>query len=158
MLRHLVAYLQALGPCPQCPFLYTRSRIETLHFQIHTLQGNFCCDDQNHVWVAITHRNNLDYHQNNASTWLSILSLLLFPQPLGNFLSFLEASIAFEGMGRPRGFRRLRKTHLENILPRGSRDRDPRYPKGVPWDQNFFLKNFLLKSYLGICRQVWGLL
>ena len=23
-------------------------------------------------------------------------------QPLGNFLSFLEASIAFEGMGRPR--------------------------------------------------------
>ena len=41
-------------------------------------------------------------------------------QPLGNFLSFLEASIVFEGMGRPRGFRRLRKTHLENILPRGS--------------------------------------
>ena len=79
-------------------------------------------------------------------------------QPLGSFLSFLEATIAFEGMGRPRGFRRFRKTHLENILPRGSRDRDPRYPKGVPWDQNFFLKNFLLKSYLGICRQVWGLL
>ena len=50
------------------------------------------------------------------------------------------------------------KTRLENILPRGSRDRDPRYPKGVPWDQNFFLKKFLLKSYLGICRQVWGLL
>ena len=80
------------------------------------------------------------------------------PQPLGKYLSFLEASIAFEGMGRPRGFRRFRKTHLENILPRGSRDRDPRYPKGVPWDQNFFLKNFLSKSYLGICRQVWGLL
>ena len=79
-------------------------------------------------------------------------------QPLGKFLSFLEATIAFEGMGRPRGFRRFRKTHLENILPRGSRDRDPRYPKGVPWDQKFFWKNFLLKSYLGICRQVWGLL
>ena len=58
-------------------------------------------------------------------------------------LSFLEASIAFEGMGRPRGFRRFRKTHLENILPRGSRDRDPRYPKGVPWDQKFILKKFL---------------
>ena len=42
------------------------------------------------------------------------------PQPLGNFLSFLEATIAFEGMGRPKGFRRFRKTHLENILPRGS--------------------------------------
>ena len=84
--------------------------------------------------------------------------LLCISQPLGSFLSFLEATIAFEGMGRPSRFRRFRKTHLENILPRGSRDRDPRYPKGVPWDQNFFLKNFLLKSYLGICRQVWGLL
>ena len=40
--------------------------------------------------------------------------------PLGKFSSFLHASIAFEGMGRPRGFRRLRKTHLENILSRGS--------------------------------------
>ena len=87
-----------------------------------------------------------------------ILNIVSLSQPLGKFLSFLEASIAFEGMGRPRGFRRFRKTHLENILPRGSRDRDPRYPKGVPWDQNFFLKNFLSKSYLGICRQVWGLL
>ena len=62
-------------------------------------------------------------------------------QPLGNFLSFLEATIAFEGMGRPRGFRRFRKTHLENILPRGSRDRGPRYLKGVPRDQKFLLKN-----------------
>ena len=79
-------------------------------------------------------------------------------QPLGKYLSFLEASIAFEGIGRPRGFRRFRKTHLENILPRGSRDRDPRYPKGVPWDQKIFLKKFFSKSYLGICRQVWGLL
>ena len=79
-------------------------------------------------------------------------------QPLVKILSFFEATTAFEGMGRPRGFRRLRKTHLENILPRGSGDRDPRYPKGVPWDQKFFLKNFLSKSYLGICRQVWGLL
>ena len=66
-------------------------------------------------------------------------------QPLGIFLSFLEASIAFEGIERPRGFRRFRKTHLENILLRGSRDRNPRYPKGVPWDQNLFLKSFLLK-------------
>ena len=82
-------------------------------------------------------------------------------QPLGKNLSFLEATIAIEGMGRPRGFRRFRKTHLENILPRGSRDRDPRYPrypKGVPWDQNFLLKIFFSESYLSVCMQVWGLL
>ena len=79
-------------------------------------------------------------------------------QPLGKFLSFLEATIAIEGMGRPRGFWRFRKTHLENILPRGSRDRDPRYPKGIPWDQNFLLKFFFSESYLGVCMQVWGLL
>ena len=48
--------------------------------------------------------------------------------------------------------------HLENILPRGSRDSDPRYPKGIPWDPIFFLKNFLSKSYQGIRRQVWELL
>ena len=89
---------------------------------------------------------------------VKVLLLLFITQPLGKLLSFLEASIAFEGMGRPRGFRRFRKTHLENILPRGYRDRDPRYPKGVPWDQKFFLKNFLSKSYLGICRPVLGLL
>ena len=71
-------------------------------------------------------------------------------QPLGKFLSFLEASIAFEGMGRPRGFRRLRKTHLENILPRGSRDRDPRYPKEVPWDQDFFIKKISLQKLLAV--------
>ena len=63
-------------------------------------------------------------------------------QPLGKYLSFLEASIAFEGMGRPRGFRRFRKTHLENILPRGSRDRDPRYPKGGPKGPQIFLEIF----------------
>ena len=53
-------------------------------------------------------------------------------QPLGNFLSFLAGNRAYEGMGRPRGLRRLRKTHLENILPSPFWDRDPRYPKGGP--------------------------
>ena len=70
-------------------------------------------------------------------------------QPLGNFFRFFrEATIAFEGMGKPRGFRRFRKTHLENILPRGSQDRDSRYPKGVPWDQKFYFENFSLKKLL----------
>ena len=41
-------------------------------------------------------------------------------QPLGIFLSFLEDPRVFEGRGRPTGLRRFRKTHLENILPRGS--------------------------------------
>ena len=87
--------------------------------------------------------------KNRLQTTESIFTLTTYAisQPLGKFSSFLEATIAFEGMGRPRGFRGFRKTHLENILPRGSRDRDPRYPKGVPWDQNFVLKNILSKSY-----------
>ena len=41
-------------------------------------------------------------------------------QPLGIFLSFLEDPRVFEGRGMPRGLRRFRKAHLENILPRGS--------------------------------------
>ena len=32
-------------------------------------------------------------------------------------LSFLAGNRAYEGMGRPRGLRGFRKTHLENILP-----------------------------------------
>ena len=75
-----------------------------------------------------------------------ILSLMR-AQPLGKFLSFLEDPRTFEGRGRTRGLRRFRKAHLENIPPRGSWDRDPRYPTGVPRDQNIFLKKFLFKSY-----------
>ena len=68
-------------------------------------------------------------------------------QPLGKNLSFLEDPRTFEGRGSARGLRRFRKAHLENILPRGSWDRDPRYPTGVPRDQKNILKNFLMKSY-----------
>ena len=53
-------------------------------------------------------------------------------QPLGKILSFLEDPRTFEGRGRTRGLRRFRKAHLENILPRGSRDRDPR--SAVFWE------------------------
>ena len=38
-------------------------------------------------------------------------------QPLGKILSFLAGNRANEGMGRPRGLKRFRKPHLENILP-----------------------------------------
>ena len=57
----------------------------------------------------------------------------------------MEDPRTFEGRGRTRGFRRFRKAHLENILPRGSRDRDPRYPHGGPKGSNNFLKKILLK-------------
>ena len=87
-----------------------------------------------------------------------MLKVDVITQPLGKFLSFLEDPRTFEGRGRTRGLRRFRKAHLENILPRGSRDRDPKYPKGDPWDQNFLLKIFFSESYLGVCMQVWGLL
>ena len=71
------------------------------------------------------------------------------PQPLGKFLSFLEDPKTFEGIGRPMAIRRFRKTHFENILWRGSQDREPRYHKGVPRDQNFFFENFSLQKLLG---------
>ena len=49
--------------------------------------------------------------------------------------------------------------HLENILLRGSRDRDPRYPTGVPKDQNNFFKFFFLEViwvYVGRFRGYYG--
>ena len=76
-------------------------------------------------------------------------------QPLGNFLGFLGLPLQLKVWG---GFRRFRKTHLENIIPRESRDRDTWYPKGVQWDQIFLLNVFFSESYLGVCMQVWGLL
>ena len=36
--------------------------------------------------------------------------------------------------------------HLENRMWRGSWDRDPRYPKGVPWDQILSLRFFSYKG------------
>ena len=42
------------------------------------------------------------------------------PQPHGKNLCFLEASVAFEGIGSP-GVQEARQTHLENILLRGSK-------------------------------------
>ena len=86
----------------------------------------------------------------NENAWSYVrATVTATTQPLGKILSFLEASIAFEGKGRPSGFRRFRKTRLENILPRGSQDRDPRYPKGVPWDQIFFFEKFSLQKLFG---------
>ena len=83
------------------------------------------------------------------------LSALIPSQPLGKNLSFLEDPRTFEGRVSARGLRRFRKAHLENILPRGSWDRDPRYPTGVPRDQKKFWKKFLWKDiwvYVGRFR------
>ena len=51
------------------------------------------------------------------------------PQPRGKCFKFLEATIAFEGMGRSMRLRRLRKTHLENIIPRDHKIEIPRTPR-----------------------------
>ena len=56
------------------------------------------------------------------------------------FFGQLQSREYYDGMGRPRGLRRFRKNHLENILPCQFRDRDPRYPKGVT--KHFFRKMF----------------
>ena len=65
-------------------------------------------------------------------------------QPLGKYLSFLEASIAFEGMGRLRGFRGFRKTHLENILPRGSQGTKISFWKICSFFSNKWIHNYCL--------------
>ena len=115
------------------------SRIQTYLHRIH--QSN-----------ALFDTAKLSKHFSGIPAFKKIKMRIAITQSLGKILSFLEATIAFKGMGRPRGFRRFRKTHLENILSRGSRDRDPRYPKGVPWDQNFFKKKFsqkVIRVYVG---------
>ena len=80
----------------------------------------------------LVHHDDLSYvasaHQECKGVF-KIVHTTLLHSPLEFFLSFLEATI---GMGRPR------KTHLENILPRGSRDRDPRYPRGSHGTKIFF--------------------
>ena len=60
----------------------------------------------------------------------------------------MEDPKTFDGIGRPREIRRFRKTHLENILWRGSQDRDPRYPQWGPKGPNFFFEKFS-KRFLG---------
>ena len=71
--------------------------------------------------------------------------------PLENVSVFGRVNRASEGMGRPRGLERFRKTHLENYQLSGFWDRDPRYLRvghakifGAP--QRFWViwKNFRL--------------
>ena len=80
------------------------------------------------------------------------------PRPSWTEFSFLVWTMTKTTSGSYSRSRRLRKMHLENILLRASWDRDPRYPMEGPMGPIFFLKNFLSKSYLGICRQVWGVI
>ena len=73
-------------------------------------------------------------------------------------LSLMKSTIAESGMGvtsRP-----YRTKHIEfwKHSMNGTRDRHPWYPRGVPWDQNFFFKLFFRQSNLGIYSYVHGLL
>ena len=54
-------------------------------------------------------------------------SVISVPTAPWKKFKFLEDPRTFEGRVSARGLRRFRKAHLENILPRGSRDRDPRW-------------------------------
>ena len=74
------------------------------------------------------------------------------PHPSWMEVSFLVWPMAETTWGTSFRLRRFRKMHLENILPRGSRDRDPRYPKGVPWDPHFLEKFFLKKLLQYVVR------
>ena len=47
--------------------------------------------------------------------------------------------------------------HWHDPGPRSSKDRGPSDPRGVPWDQNFLLKNFLIPSCNDhILSILWG--
>ena len=90
--------------------------------------------------------------ENNTKNWSNFsFHLLLYycAQPLRKFLSFLAGYRAYEGMGKPRGPRRFRKTHLENILPSPFWDRDPRYPKGGPKGPKNFFEKFSQENLFG---------
>ena len=63
---------------------------------------------------------------------------------------FLVSNGSTNGAGCLRGLLRLNKTHFENISGGPFWDRDPTYPSGVPWDQKFCFKKFLMESYLGL--------
>ena len=95
--------------------------------------------------------NNLQTSKKAERCWVGM------PHPSWTEVSFLVWTTTKTTSGSYSGSRRFRKMHFENILPRASWDRDSRYPMVVPWDQKNFLKKFLSQSYLGICRQVWGL-
>ena len=68
----------------------------------------------------------------NSIIWVRILATQ--PHPSWTEVSFLVWTMTKTTCGSYSRSRRFRKMHFENILPRASWDRDPRYPMGVPWD------------------------
>ena len=62
-----------------------------------------------------------------------------------------KSTIAETGMGVTSRPYRTRPNEFWKNSTIWTRDRDPRYPKGVPWDQNFFFKNSLMQSKWGLC-------
>lgn len=82
-------------------------------------------------------------------------------QPLGKYLNFLEAFIAFEGMGRPGGSggsEKVLKNTFGKYSTKGIPRKGPQVPQGVPMGPKNFFETFSLNKLLGIYRQVWGLL
>ena len=59
-------------------------------------------------------------------------------------LSFLACVSHATSLGKSYGSQINRKSCFENLWSGAFRDRRPIDPRGVPWDQNFGLKNFLI--------------
>ena len=62
-------------------------------------------------------------------------------------LSFLACVSHATSLGKSYGSQINRKSCFENLWSGAFWDRSPSDPKGVPWDQNFGSKNFLIWSY-----------
>ena len=59
-------------------------------------------------------------------------------------LSFSAIALDAASLGKSYGSQINRKSCFENLWSGAFRDRGPIDPRGVPWDQNFGLKNFLI--------------
>ena len=94
---------------------------------------------QARVLLGTRHQATHDVHWRLSQLLTQVNQISLSqPRPLEFLKGFFLASYrAYESMKGPRGLRRFRKTHMENILPSQFWSRDPRYPKGVPRDQSF---------------------
>ena len=73
-------------------------------------------------------------------------------------LSLMKSTIAESGIGVTSRPHRTKHIEFWKHSMNGTRDRHPWYPRGVPWDQNFFFNFFFRQSNLGIYSYVYGLL
>ena len=133
-------------------------RVNTLNFNIlsrwQSAQTIICSDVDNQCFVFA----DIIVLSSKLTVADKILRLInkYNSQPLGKILSFLEDPKTFEGRGGPGGLGGSEK-HIWKIFYRGDPEiGTPGTPLGSQGTKIFFLKNFLLKSYQGICRQVQG--